>query len=813
MSRTVDWSLAYQGTANGYKIVPVRIDGTPCFGGIYDEEILFRESDIQQWERSYSAANLGVVCGPNNVCVIDVDVDDDEINRRLYRFIASHLKVHILRKRSRSTRFAVITRAADDLAYCSKATSATFSHPVTNGRQAIEFLGKRKYLFVAGQHRKDEHSFYEMPKDRSILDIPANKLTLLTEETLDKIFNAFKMFVPRGWTQISRMSKIGKKPNKVETPPDWRTAGFGVEQPEKPKDVWDEVELERKPYTDEEIDFILANTAGDERDPWLRVGMALHKHYNGSMEGLVRWDEWANQFRGYKGFADQRYHWGKFRVDGPMSLRSLERKVKQQEKLREAYKEAEEAIIPELQQSTPKRGEEALDFMLQHYVMIAEGARIGDLSKPVSESVKVLNHMREFSRNRKMTVEVVNPGGKTVNKEIPCFELWLNNPDHVEAWDTIYVPGGGRLVGDLKKGLTYYNTYNPPSVVQVQGTSFLRHFKFHLEYLFPREGYKWMLNWMAQLVQDPAHRYRVAPFSISVFEGTGRGWLTRLLAKLVGYSNYATVKDISDIIRPGAKSGYLDGTVLLVFNEVYTTGKLRFQVLSQVKTILSDDIQEIDVKYGKHTYNQQIYTRCFFQSNHINGLIIEDNDSRIQPFINREKPKSQQYYTELYKLLDNEQFVNEVYTYLMRQEINTDMLTHSQHTEDRETVIRGTKSATALAFYEFKNIVGEEGVFTDEMLMNFINDYIHVLNEEGGEDGAAFVNMKELRIHRNKNITHQGRLLKYKGRKLVMRSFGPVIDSIEEKVLQSFEATRKDLDEFMENLTNRRNKNETAGQS
>lgn len=811
MDRTVDWSLAYQGTANGYKIVPVRIDGTPCFGGIYDEGIVFRDSDIAHWEKSYPTANLGVVCGPDNVCVIDVDVDYDDVNRKLYQFIASYLKIHVLRKRSGSSRFAVITRADESLEWLTKASSDRYQNPLTGGEQVVEFLGRRKYLFVAGQHRKDKRSFYEMPEGRSILDVPVSSLTLLTEEILDKIFSFYRTIVPKGWTRIERGRKTGKKPKKEEeittvVGKDWRSnLGLGIVQQsiEQPKDVWEKVELERKPYTEEEIQYMLDHTDGSGREDWLNVGMALHKHYDGSMEGLIRWDEWAKQFSGYKGFADQRYHWGTFRADGNMSLRSIERKVKRQERLREIYKEAEEAVIPELQETVPKRGEEAMDFMMTHYVMIAEGAKVGDLSKPVSESIKLLPQMREFCKNRKMEIETTSPGGKVITKEVPCFELWLTSPARIEAWDTTYLPGGGRMVGNTKTKITYYNTYNPPSVVKVEGRSHLKWFLNHMKYLFPRGGDKWMINWMAQLCQDPAHRYRVAPFSISVFEGTGRGWLTRLLSKLVGYSNYATVKDIGDIIRPGAKSGYLDGTVLLVFNEVYTTGKLRFQVLSQIKTILSDDIQEIDVKYGKHTYNQQIYTRCFFQSNHIDGLIIDDNDSRIQPFINREKPKDKEYYTHLYRLLDNEQFVNEVYSFLLRQDINVDMLTHSQPTDDREMVIRGTKSPTALAFYEFKIIVGENGVFTDEMMTNFINDYIHELNEDGGEDGAAFVNLKELRVHRNKNITHQGRAIQYKGKRIIVRSFGPIIEEREERVLECFNKTIRELNSFMEEFTNR----------
>ena len=94
-------------------------------------------------------------------------------------------------------------------------------------------------------------------------------------------------------------------------------------------------------------------------------------------------------------------------------------------------------------------------------------------------------------------------------------------------------------------------------------------------------------------------------------------------------------------------------------------------------------------------------------------------------------------------------------------------------------------------------------MFTDEMMTNFINDYIHQLNEDGGEDGAAFVNLKELRIHRNKNITHQGRAIKYRGKKIIVRSFGPIIEDSEDRVLKSFNKTIQELDSFMEEFTNR----------
>ena len=266
------------------------------------------------------------------------------------------------------------------------------------------------------------------------------------------------------------------------------------------------------------------------------------------------------------------------------------------------------------------------------------------------------------------------------------------------------------------------------------------------------------------------------------------------MVRLVGTSNYATVKDIGDIIRPSAKSGYLDGTVLLVVNEVYVKGRERYNLLSQLKTLLTDDVQEIDVKYGKHTYNQKIYTRVFFQSNHIDGLVIDERDSRIQPFINTSAPKDRDYYTRLYALLDIDAFIDTVYSELMEYPIDYSLLQYSQDTPDRQRVIRSTKSPTALAFYEFRQIVGDF-IFTDEILDQFVLDYLQKVGVNGE---SVMVNQKALRFLRaevDQNAVSFG--------KTVVKSFKPITIE-EEESTKALRETQKMLNDFFKSKGIRR---------
>lgn len=663
------------------------------------------------WESAYPAAGLALLAGPASVAFIDVDVDDADVCKRLLKYFDNKGIRTLKRRRDGSPRFALIVRG----------TMRRNQRSASYNGQCIEFFASSHLLTISGEHRKDPNSTYFLePKRLGYIakHYAPEQLPIFGEEEVRELFTKFQAIMPG-------------TPDKPSSMPVAASAARVSTSLSESADSLDDVEL----------NLVMEALDVDDYHDWVSLGMALHK-----ADRFEDWDVWSSTSAKYPGRPALLAKWSSFSDDKEMSLDVLFRRC-----IRSAFartlttteiRTKEEQT--ELLRSSNVYSQDSLDWMLLNYVMVAKGALVADLSKPIRSSLQTLPNMRDFLRNRKSTI--VRNNGKTIKEEqVNTFDLWLNSGDRREAWDVTYSPGGPRLVPVPEQPDTLqYNTYQAPDVHVVPGlgdsapTLFTR----HLEYLFANGGHSWMLNWMAQIIQDPGTRYRTSPLSISLFEGTGRGWLTELLVRLVGASNFATVQDIGELVRPGAKTGYLDGTVLLVINEVYIGTRERFSLLNQLKTLFSDDYQSIDIKYGAQKYNQRIYTRVFLQSNHVNGLVIDKDDSRIQPFINRERPRARKYYDDLYASLKDPGFIDHVYTWLMRYPVDTAALMHSTDTPDRQRVVSSTESATEMAFNQFRDIIyGCEGVFTRKMLFEFLSHYITALNRSG--ESTATYNPKE----------------------------------------------------------------------
>lgn len=765
---------------HGYTVVPVDSTGAPVFRGIYDER--YSEKDVAAWEFAWPEANLAVVCGRDGVVALDVDIDDEYIAAALRRKMPSLIGNVLLRRRQGTSRFAILCREGEGMERIAGGHSDMYlSDSFPGAKQGIEYKGDRRVITVVGFHRKHKDSQYQV---RSLPYV--SELGMLTRDNYLRIMEMVSLYKRDTWRCVAEFRETFKR--NCSARDSWRTVDSVF-----PRDGLADATVQRRPFTEQEIEDLLQEVDGSIRENWMNVGICMYNLNNGAKPDFDRWDAWCKGFEGYGGERDQKYHWGTFNRYPKLTFEVLERRIRNNKRRKQALTPSEK----ELESFRPKRLSENEEYanMINRYVLIADGALVADMSKPPAESIRTIPQMREFSKAKKIMIQQRTGKGTIVEKPMPMFDYWLQDKDHIEAWGIDYVPGMGPLIpSSFFKGRPqqYYNKYNPPLVVRIEKEERLQEglerFYNHMSYLFPNGGDAWMLNWMAQLLQEPEKRIgRVSPFSISTHEGTGRGWLSELLVRLVGSSNYATVKDITDIVRPSAKSGYLDGTVLLVVNEVYVKGRERYNLLSQLKTLLTDDVQEIDVKYGKHTYNQKIYTRVFFQSNYIDGLVIDERDSRIQPFINTALPRDRDYYDRLYALLENDLFIDSVYSELMDYPIDYSLLQYSQDTLDRQRVIRSTKSPTALAFYEFRQTVGENP-FTDEILDQFILDYLQKIGVNGEPTMANQKAVRFLKAELDQNAVTFGKT-RYK-------SFGNYKFDSEEGTKEGMRMTERLVKEF-----------------
>lgn len=715
-------SKAKQLLDNGYQVIPITSMGEPCVSGFFDAE--YKSTVVQSWAEKFPDANIALVAGQNNVYAIDIDVDYPKLATKLQRVLRKEWPTMPIR-RCNDPRFAALFRVSDPaLLEVTNASSNGYKWEGKDSLQRIEIMG-RKTLTMYGQHRKTGNK-YKWVRNTSPMDTHIEDLPELSLKDVQKILSFLDRHVPPEFTKVSNGSF--SKPKKEVT--------------------FETVRIS-KTYNEEDITDLLSRSNGDDRESWRDMGFALHQHYNGSVEGLRRWDEWSQRFDKYKGIAACRKQYKKFRVDGGITLQTIENRLKKKE----------------------KPPEDLLKEFVDNVVVIATNTKIADLRRPPFEALKKYNEYVFMNTHNLIPMEKQNQKtGETTIQNVNVMQAWKLSPDRIICDDVEYYPVRQRLLKghwEDRDG-TYYNTYVPPVTKYTNDDDLIHFFLDHMEYLFPNDGdLDWMLSWMAQLVREPEIRYRVAPLSISMFHGTGRGWLGKLLGRLVGDNNLSKVGRMSELVREGAKTGFMNNSTLCVISETHS-GEKRYAIDDRLRDILGENKQNVDIKYGEQK-DKEIYTRFFFQSNHIDALVIDDVDNRIEVLINKSLPKSPEYYDALYEVLENKDsnFIDQVYSHLVNYKINYKWLKQSRNTPARATLIKASKSKTANAVMEFKMIVGDN-IFTEKQFDNFLSEYMSLVGTNN-ELGSS-INMKELSfIKRDQIITKQ--YLKVNGVKSLVQSF------------------------------------------
>lgn len=699
---------------NGYQVIPIDSTGKPLVYGFNKPETTYSVSHAKRWITQFPEAGIALVTGKNDICALDIDVDNVGVAKLLRKVILKKYPTLPIRS-CNPPRFAFLFKVDDSLRDVGNSNSKSFQD--NNGDyNCIEFLSS-KSLTLYGKHRKTEKP-YLWGNKLTPLQVHSDELPVLTYNDVKKIVNFFE-------TKMAKCEGV-----KLVGKSTFYDTGNNADS-----DSFENAKAEIV-YDEDDVDRLLSKVeGGEDYQIWKRVGMAIHKQYSGSKRGLLKWDQWSSQFEGYKSLADCRDEWRKFKEDGAVGMGTVAFMVKQN-----------------IEQERVEKGL-TLDVVEKNWIPIAKGSEVGDMSKLANESTLHKTEMAYMYSDVMVTVQRLDGRtGQMKLKEVPIYDAWMRLPGRTKCLAKEYYPSGQRILKQFRANRreNYYNVYEATMCELVEEDNMLHIFKNHMEYMFPNEGdVEWMYTWMAQLLQEPHKRYRVAPLSIATSHGTGRGWLTELIQELVGQANMSTIGQMSDLVRDGAKNGYLNNTTLCVVPETYA-GKRKYAVDAKLRNILGDNFANVDVKYGAQK-DQQIFTRFFFQSNHIAALVISDRDTRIECFINRALPKSAAYYEELYNAKDKHPtFINQVYTFLMNynHKKNKNWLKTSRQTPARTEVIKSSLNKTASAVFDFKGVVGDR-LFTDTMMEEFVIEYMSNFSHCDGNDEQLNVPQYAVLIEEN----------------------------------------------------------------
>ncbi|KNC88992.1 DUF5906 domain-containing protein [Trabulsiella odontotermitis] len=326
---------------------------------------------------------------------------------------------------------------------------------------------------------------------------------------------------------------------------------------------------------------------------------------------------------------------------------------------------------------------------LDRFIYVIEGDQVCDLSRPPYQCMMDMKSFKNL-----MAPYQFPPERK--GQPVPATKRWIEHRHKKIAEDTGYKPGSGRII-ERFDGRFEINEFYMPEHPRTADTNKVSTFLNHMAYLVPdawqREFFIARLGWM---VQRPERRCPISILHVATAHGTGRGWVSQLMERVLGPWNCARTR--MKILCDNQFHDYLYNTLLCTIDEVRENDK-RYEVNDKIRDVLTEPRFEVNRKYGsKKTVD--IYTGFLFYTNHFDALALPEEDRRIAVLGGPDFAASEEHYASLYGALSDSDFIAQVYWYLMGVDLSRFNWQRAPETKERLLMIESNKSDVESALIE-----------------------------------------------------------------------------------------------------------------
>lgn len=681
----------------GFQPVPIK-PGYKYPKGLKNwQNIEATEADVLRWANNgFKNGGVGVKTG--NVVAIDIDVRDKRIVDEMTRYCED--KFGVAPQRVGQEPKTMLVFQTDES--FSKMASATYEDFLGDTHR-VEILGEGQQFVAYGVH-PDTNKPYKWHGGPGLSDIARVDLPKITREQASAIVEHFETIAPDDW-ELKSPGHSGAERVQSNGASDL----MGVSPTVNVNDDQVREALE------------LIEEYADDYETWVNVGMALHHQYDGGADGLELFDDWSQNSVKYKdGEADVK--WRSFnnapRNRSPITFAyvlKLKNDVLKEHQLRRDLEKVE-AINPpgdnDAANEQDRRDIDYVDLFLRRYLLVEQGKQVADLTRPPQCCLSKLDEFQAVTANVRIEVPAPTVADPDKTKMVPVANLWLVNPERQNAFAAGYHPDYGRVYTDPANNQTFVNTFHVPEFDEFEAElGSLDVFFEHMEYLIPNETERdWFLGWLAFNIQRPQQRCKVTPLHVSTAHGTGRGWLVELIQKLVGSWNCSktTMEHLCNEGSAGQYQEFLDKTLVCFIEEVRESSK-RYSISTKIRSTLTDLSLPVNIKFGaKQT--KPVYTNFFFMSNHVDALVLPEDDRRVQVLFGPKTKRDRAYYDRLYAWSADRFNVAVLYYYLANYELSGFDWQHSTDTAGRARMIDCNLTPTEAAFNEFVRGAGKVAV-------------------------------------------------------------------------------------------------------
>lgn len=542
----------HQLVDRGYEIVPIKKGKkAPMLAGWQD--IRATHQDVDKWlSNGHADGGVGILC--RKTVAVDIDCLDAKVNYDLLHWIENNIGKSAVRV-GQKPKCILPFRVEGGF---SKIRSCEYEDAL-GSKHAVEVLAEGQQFVAYGIHPATNQP-YRWVRDKSLADIPHSDLPVITKEKAEAFVAYFEDLASKqdGW----EMARKGVAP--VDIDPD-DLSMF------KPKIDMDE----------EAVRSMLQSIDPDtHHDEWVRVGMALHHHFDGDDTGWMIWDDWSSEGSKYKpGECERRYKTFDSKGRSPITLASVKALVKEVDS---------EKVI-----------EERLPKMLREwaFVQVEGSARV--IREDISKDHIVLYKLEDLKKEH-MNCRILS--GDEKPKLINLVDMWLEHPERrTYAAGLTFAP-------DMQI-LEKYNLWRGWSYEAREGDAqpwvdFVTNVIADGNAAYAN----YIIAWAAQIIQKPMTKVGVG-LVLRGRKGTGKTKFGELLGGLVK-AHHKIVSRAEHVT--GNFNRHLEDTLLLQADEAYWAGAKSSE--GALKDLLTNPEITIERK-GVDAYTAPNYTRILFTSN------------------------------------------------------------------------------------------------------------------------------------------------------------------------------------------------------
>jgi hypothetical protein len=235
------------------------------------------------------------------------------------------------------------------------------------------------------------------------------------------------------------------------------------------------------------------------------------------------------------------------------------------------------------------------------------------------------------------------------------YQNTILKPDRV-----VYRPNQGEF---LKAGREW-NLWRPSEIVAQEGDTTM--WDGQLAHLFPDQKQRdHLLDWLAGVLQRLGVKPLHALLLIGAEQGTGKSWVLRVLAKLIGDANWRPLTQ--DILASGF-TGWAMRTKLVTVEELRTLG--RAELANKLHPWITQQEMSVNEKNLPSFILDQVIAFAFM-SNRLDAIRVDNSDRRylVLKTEARPHPGGIPYYIRLYDLLNNKAALGAILHQLMTRDL------------------------------------------------------------------------------------------------------------------------------------------------